>query len=106
MTRGFEKGSRVESSLRGVQLPCGQLRCTISTEKIYRVRFFYFFMFENPGAKKYERDFLVRLRYGKVQRSDLTMLRSLLLQHSSIDFSSPPWADASLITPRHAVRTL
>jgi hypothetical protein len=51
------------------------------------------------------RDFLVRLRYGQVQRSDLTMLRTLLLQHSSIDFSSPPWVDASLITPRHAVRT-
>ena len=50
-------------------------------------------------------DFLVRLRYGKVQRRDLTMLRSLLLQHSPIDFSSPSWADASLITPRHAVRT-
>ena len=51
------------------------------------------------------RDFLVRLRYGKVQRRDLTTLRSLLLQHSPIDFSSPPWADASLITPRHGVRT-
>ena len=51
------------------------------------------------------RDFLVRLRYGRVQRHDLTMLRSLLLQHSPIDFASPPWADASLITPRHAVRT-
>ena len=51
------------------------------------------------------RDFLVRLRYGKVQRCDLTMLRSLLLQHSPIDFSSPPWTSASLITPRHAVRT-
>jgi len=32
------------------------------------------------------------------------MLQSLLLQHSPIDFSSPPWADASLITPQHAVR--
>jgi len=51
------------------------------------------------------RDFLVRLRYGRVQRQDLTTLRSLLLQHSPIDFSSPPWTDASLITPRHAVRT-
>ena len=51
------------------------------------------------------REFLVRLHYGKVQQRDLTMLRSLLLQHSPIDFSSPPWADASLITPRHAVRT-
>ena len=51
------------------------------------------------------REFLVRLRYGKVQRHDLTMLRSLPPQHSPIDFSSPPWADASLIIPRHAVRT-
>jgi len=51
------------------------------------------------------RDFLVRLRYGRVQRGDLTMLRSLLLQHSPVDFSSPSWADASLITPRHGVRT-
>jgi len=51
------------------------------------------------------RNFLVRLRYGTVQRDDLTMLRTLLLQQSPIDFSSPPWADASLITPRHGVRT-
>ena len=50
------------------------------------------------------RDFLMRLRYGRVQREDLTMLRSLLLHRSPIDFSSPPWSDASLITPRHAVR--
>ena len=41
----------------------------------------------------------------RVQREDLTMLRSLLLHRSPIDFSSPPWSDASLITPRHAVRT-
>jgi hypothetical protein len=51
------------------------------------------------------RDFLVRLRYAKVEHHDLTMLRSLLLQCSPIHFSSPLWADASLITPRHAVRT-
>ena len=51
------------------------------------------------------RDFLVRLGYGRVQHDDLTMLRSLLLQHSPIDFSSAPWANASLITPRHGVRT-
>jgi len=51
------------------------------------------------------RDFLVRLRYGRVQHGDLTTLRSLLLQNSPIDFSSAPWADASLITPRHGVRT-
>ena len=51
------------------------------------------------------RDFLVRLRYGRVQSGDLTMLRTLLLHRSPIDFSSPPWNDASLITPRHGVRT-
>ena len=51
------------------------------------------------------REFLVRLRYGRVQRCDLVMLRNLLLQNSPIDFSSPPWTEASLITPRHAVRT-
>ena len=51
------------------------------------------------------RDFLIRLRYGRVQRGDLTVLRSLLLQNSPIDFSTPPWSDASLITPRHAVRS-
>ena len=51
------------------------------------------------------REFLVRLRYGRVQRGDLTALRNLLLQNSPIDCSSPPWTDASLITPRHAVRT-
>ena len=52
------------------------------------------------------RDFLVRLRYGRVQRNDLVMLRSLLLHQSPVDFSSPPWTDAPLITPHHAVRNL
>jgi len=51
------------------------------------------------------RDFLIRLRYGRVRRGDFVMLRSLLLYQSLIDFSSSPWTDASLITPRHAVRT-
>ena len=51
------------------------------------------------------RNFLVRLRYGNVRQSDLTMLRGLLLQRSPINSSTPPWADAPLITPRHAVRT-
>ena len=51
------------------------------------------------------REFLVRLRYGRVERSDLAMLRGLLLPNSPIDASSPTWAEVSLITPRHAVRT-
>ncbi|KAF9778137.1 hypothetical protein BJ322DRAFT_1014984 [Thelephora terrestris] len=48
------------------------------------------------------RDFLNHLCYGMVERRHLTMLRTLLLK--TVDFSTHPWADASLITPRHAVR--
>lgn len=79
------------------------------------------------------RDFLDHLRYGRVGPRHLKMLRTLLLKRRtpdsslilppdassfprippipietadpSIDFSTQPWADASLITPRHAVRT-
>ena len=78
------------------------------------------------------RDFLDHLRHGSVESRHLKMLRTLLLKrqtpnvppsHSpktntepsvipfsttakpSVDFSTQPWADASLITPRHAVRT-
>ena len=78
------------------------------------------------------RDFLDHLRHGRVEQRHLTMLRTLLLKRqtgssapahsnepsspnplpdsiktadSPIDFSVQPWADASLITPRHAVRT-
>ena len=81
------------------------------------------------------REFLVHLRYGRVETGDLKMLRALLLKpppaaptqasssgispsvptssYSSptppaidppINFNSHPWNDASLITPRHAVR--
>ncbi|KAF9781548.1 PIF1-like helicase-domain-containing protein [Thelephora terrestris] len=69
------------------------------------------------------RDFLNHLRYGMVERRHLTMLRTLLLKSrtqgpsntppssdppltliQAVDFSTHPWADASLITPRHAVR--
>lgn len=74
------------------------------------------------------REFLNHLRYGMVEQRHLTMLRTLLLkrptQNSSpphlpntssssdtslsstetVDFSAQPWVDASLITPRHAVR--
>lgn len=80
------------------------------------------------------RDFLDHLRYGRVEPRHLKMLRTLLLKHQApnslsplarpqdttpspdphsniagsvnpiINFSIPPWASASLITPRHAVR--
>ena len=63
------------------------------------------------------REFLDHLRHGRVEVRDLQILRTLLVQHrpsnqyttvprSSIDFSTAPWVDASLITPRHAVRNL
>ena len=77
------------------------------------------------------RDFLDHLRHGRVEPQHLKMLRTLLLKrqtpdstqtHSSnmpsspdpdpietidtsINFSTQPWGDASLITPCHAVRT-
>ena len=72
------------------------------------------------------RDFLTHLRYGRVESRHLKMLRTLLLKRpgsnespqsptnphtgspasisSAVDFSTEPWADAALITPRHAVR--
>jgi len=78
------------------------------------------------------RDFLDHLRYGRVESQHLKMLRTLLLKGSMsnsslacspnttplpdphrdlgksanplVDFSTQPWSDASLITPRHAVR--
>jgi hypothetical protein len=79
------------------------------------------------------RDFLVHLRYGRVETRHLKMLRTLLLKRPPaisdsltaapsvitpsyslsdppvisphVDFNSHPWNDAPLITPRHAVRT-
>jgi len=79
------------------------------------------------------RDFLNHLRYGRVEPRHLKMLRTLLLKRQisgpspacspnttslpdphpsptetpnpSVNFSAQPWADASLITPRHTVRT-
>jgi len=69
----------------------------------------------------------VHLRYGRVESRHLKMLRTLLLKrpipsesprstsnsHTQppsgslpvVDFVTQPWADAALITPRHAVRT-
>ena len=71
------------------------------------------------------RDFLVHLRYGRVESRHLKMLWTLLLKRPvpgkspqspphadpptgslpAVDFTTKPWADAALITPRHAVRT-
>ena len=63
------------------------------------------------------RRFLDHLRHGRVEAHHLRMLRNLIIQRkrtdhlpsvpsSAVDFSTPPWADAALITPRHAVRSL
>ena len=50
-------------------------------------------------------DFLQCLRFGQVEPRHLKILRSLLIQNNHDDYSTPPWSDAVLITPRHAVRT-
>ena len=53
-------------------------------------------------------DFLQHLRRGTVNAKHLKMLRSLKFgkdERHTINFSSLPWKDASLVTPRHAVRT-
>jgi len=52
-------------------------------------------------------DFLKHLRRGTVNAEHLKMLRSLIIgkdEAHTIDFSCQPWRDASLVTPRHAVR--
>jgi hypothetical protein len=53
-------------------------------------------------------DFLTHLRYGHVQERHLSMLRKQIVKNTACeltDFSSKPWNDAPLVTPRHAVRT-
>ncbi|OCH93887.1 hypothetical protein OBBRIDRAFT_711095, partial [Obba rivulosa] len=53
------------------------------------------------------RDFLQHLRYGNVKEHHVEMLRKLVITNPDCeptDFSSPPWNDAALVTPRHAVR--
>ncbi|KIJ66821.1 hypothetical protein HYDPIDRAFT_64369, partial [Hydnomerulius pinastri MD-312] len=55
------------------------------------------------------RDFLQHLRYGRVQQHHVDMLRTLTVTNSNCpktDFSTEPWSDAALVTPRHAVRRL
>ncbi|GLB44644.1 putative G-quadruplex DNA unwinding [Lyophyllum shimeji] len=53
-------------------------------------------------------DFLRHLRTGHVQEHHITMLRELIVGHPGTqapDFGEEPWSNASLVTPRHAVRT-
>ncbi|OCH83740.1 hypothetical protein OBBRIDRAFT_871838, partial [Obba rivulosa] len=50
--------------------------------------------------------FLQHLHHGEVEEEDLDMLEGLVLgsEEADVDFSSAPWNEASLVTPRHAVR--
>jgi hypothetical protein len=50
-------------------------------------------------------DFLQNLRFGHVQQPHLDLLRTLLIDRNPDDYSSTPWNEAILITPRHSVRT-
>ena len=54
------------------------------------------------------RDFLRRLRYGRVQKHVIEMLCTLLIARydTQANFSTEPWNDSSLVTPCHAVRQL
>lgn len=52
-------------------------------------------------------DFLRHLRIGDVQPEHLTMLRGLVLDATTCpktEFSTSPWNEAVLVTPRHGVR--
>ena len=52
-------------------------------------------------------DFLQHLQFSHVQQRHIDMLRKLVLTNQKCveaNFSSPPWNDASLVTPRHGVR--
>ena len=51
-------------------------------------------------------DFLQHLQVGQVQEAHIAMLRTLVLTNPKgveTDFSSSPWNNASLVTPRHGV---
>jgi hypothetical protein len=55
-------------------------------------------------------DFLHHLQHGHVQDHHIKMLRTLLITNQTsesvpVDFSTKPWKDARLVTPRHAVCT-
>jgi hypothetical protein len=50
---------------------------------------------------------LTNLRNGEVQETDLHTLRELIIDHTQHDdFHIEPWSSASLVTPRHVVRSL
>ena len=53
------------------------------------------------------RELLTNLRYGRVTQSDITTLRSLIIGSPNCakdKLDEGPWADASLVTPRHSAR--
>ncbi|PSS37626.1 hypothetical protein PHLCEN_2v553 [Hermanssonia centrifuga] len=56
------------------------------------------------------RDVLVHLRQGEMQAKHIKILRSLVLGQGGgaggTDFERAPWSEASLVTPRHAVRRM
>jgi len=52
-------------------------------------------------------DLLQHVRYGNCDEKHMNMLRKLTLTHETCpatDFTTLPWKDAVLVTPRHAVR--
>jgi PIF1-like helicase len=50
---------------------------------------------------------LTNLRQGLMREDDVKMLRSLVISPSQKDkYDAEPWTGASLVTPRHAVRTM
>jgi len=52
-------------------------------------------------------DVLCRARYGECSITDLNVIRELVLTSPSCDvpnFTTPPWNDAVLVTPRNSVR--
>ena len=54
------------------------------------------------------RDLLDHLRHGRVQEQHINIPRKLIINHPEavVDFKKERWNDASLVTPRHAVRKL
>jgi len=53
-------------------------------------------------------EILSRLREGECTEEDIKAIRQLVMTNGNCDipdFSSPPWSEATLVTPRHSVRT-
>ena len=52
------------------------------------------------------RDLLDHLRHGHMKEHHINILRKLIINHpeAAVDFTDDPWKNASLVTPRHAVR--